>query len=245
MTNTNDLGGIFQISNEISDSLEDIILSKIEPGAIVITDFDGTLFDGDVTFGQEGTYPGLMEILEKSDIRPIYPYHLPSSKEILEMYEKFPQYNVVYNIAIFAGFSVQKIIEVAEKAYQDIYHKYVNQRLLKLLKKVIDKEGQVIILTASPKLYLAGIQKENPQFQIIGVETKIIDDRVSPEPTIIPFGPGKAAIVQNLLKNGKNVVAGFGNRDNNDGPWLKLLNDNGKMAIVVEENFDWNLLNPL
>lgn len=219
------------------------ILSKIEPGCLVISDFDGTLFCGDITLGQSGLIPGMVSIMSEMGLKSVYPEKMICCEKFKEIYRNYPQYGAVYCLSVFSGQSVDQIKEIAINAYNDIYEQYINPCLKELYDRIIEKGGRIIILTASPKLYLSGFSEKNPLYEIIGVETTIENGCVTGDPKVIPWGPGKLGIVQSLINNNNKIIAGFGNPDDNDLPWLNLINKNGQTAVTIDENYNWKLIN--
>jgi phosphoserine phosphatase len=224
--------------NTTASGIQDIptlILSKVTPGSVVISDFDNTLLDGDITFGKKDVFPGMMQYLYNNNITALFPGgRLPSGTELDIMYEKFPEYNLVYNIALFAGHSIDNIKYYARQAYQIIYRNYLKPHLLDLYKEIERRGGSIVILTGSPTLYLTGLQDEYKSWRVIGVETLNANNLISMEPFQAPFGKEKLRIVNDMFKRGDNIVAGFGNNDANDLPWLQEIKRHCATSVLVK-----------
>jgi hypothetical protein len=219
-------------------TIEEQILNKIGYNSVIISDFDNTILNGDITFGSpEGYFKGMMRVLYDNNIKSLVPgSRLPSQKELDDMYEKFPEYNVVYNLSLFAGNSYKAISELAIKTYDEVYKNYLLDRTINFLVSAAKKGARIVILTASPSVYLSGFKKTY-NWEVIGVETQNREGIVSQEPISAPYGPYKTEIVKNIMKTG-NVIAGFGNNDTNDKGWLTFLKSKGCISVFVNNN-DW------
>lgn len=218
-----------------------LCLSRGEQPTIIF-DFDQTIFDGDITFGTD-RFPGMIEILLNNG------YGNPNSfdfenkvsskliKKLYEVYDQFPEYMIIYDIGMFEGVSVETIEKLAESALDKYkYDKYCFPRAIKLIDSILKCGGHIIILTASPTLYVKPIISHffGDGIQVVGVETLIKGGCITGIPTQVPFRQGKLDIVKNLLET-KNIIAGFGNDDLNDRPWLTELAKYNKLSVFVDK----------
>jgi phosphoserine phosphatase len=214
------------------------LLRRLKHGDIIITDFDDTVLDGDITFGGNG-FAGSMALLEANGVVPIQPFTVPSMQALFDMYGKFPEYNVFFNIALFAGQSEQVIKSEAREYWNSTFRTHVNPRMWDFLHDAEEKGVTIVVLTASPKLFFEGLIHETG-WEVNGIEMESFVDaqnvsRVSLLPKALTYGKYKRELVERRMGLGHPIVLGLGQADStNDRPFLDFIRQNGGAAVDVQ-----------
>lgn len=234
---------------------EEKLLARIKPNDVIISDFDETILNGDITFGTPPeqsdpslSFLGMMHQLEQASLGPLGPGQVvPTQQQLYNMFAEYPEYNCGFNIALFAGRRVSAIKALAVTKWAQVYKPRVSTRMWTFLQRASALGAKIIIVTASPTIFLQGLIDETG-WRVIGVDVNVVSDPTSSTELVltsqvnrIPLGSYKREIVKRLIEGeGLPVRVGFGNignaNDNDDSYWLTYLSHHtSSLAVRVRD----------
>lgn len=236
-----------QILNTILQKKEAIVQKEGEEGLFFLTfwNFDNTILDGDSTEGSKDIYgrvifKGLAQVVIESGLSKKY----SSFSDYLAVYEAMEKENApkayAYAAQILAGAKENDVRNLATAYFAKTLKPHLFAPSLELIQKLKEEGIEVIIITASPRLYVQGAAPLlGLSFnEVYGMETKVQKGIVTDQ-MVLPLTTGKGKIekIEEIVRQkgaGKTfVLAGVGNHNSNDMPFLEwIAGQEGELAVI-------------
>jgi hypothetical protein len=197
--------------------------------------FDKTILDGDSTEGSADLYgkvifKGLAQMSIEAGFSKKYSAFAPFWKDYEAMEKGDAPKAYAYAAQVLAGSDEKQLLQFATKYFETVLKPYFFQASLDLIQALQNKNISVQIMTASPRIFVQGASRilNIPLDDFYGMETvvkngKLTDQMVLPLTTAEGKIKKIEQIVQKKMAKYKKVyvLAGFGNYNVNDMPFLK------------------------
>ncbi len=235
---------IEEISKWISNTKHLIIEKEAQDGLnegeilfLTFWNFDKTVLDGDTTEGSVDLYgkvifKGLAQMAIESGLSKKYSSFAKFWKDYktLEGIDEPKAY--AYPAQILAGAEEKKVLQLSTEYFEGTLKPYLFQSSVDLIRLLQEQNISVQIITASPRLFVQGAANilGIPLEDIYGMETVVKNGRLTDQ-MVLPLttAAGKVKKIEEIVrvKMGQYkrvyVLAGFGNYNLNDMPFLKWI----------------------
>jgi len=204
---------------------------------VTFWNFDETILDGDSTEGSKGLYgnvifKGLAQVAIESGFSKKYPAFPKFWDDYKAMEEVDAPKAYAYAAQMLAGAQEKRVLEMATQYFKATLRPHLFQASVDLIRILQRENIQVLILTASPRIFVqgAGPLLNIPLADIYGMET-VSNNGILTDQMVLPLTTGQGKIekikeiVQEKLGRHKKVyvLAGFGNYNVNDMPFLEWI----------------------
>jgi phosphoserine phosphatase len=197
--------------------------------------FDNTILNGDTSEGSPD-FKGLGQVSIEAGLSKKYPPNGGYAK-FLNDYHKMEKKNepaaYAYMIQMLAGAKESAVLTLATNYFNSTLKDYFFSGSSDLIRCLQENGIQVQVITASPELFVQGAAPllNIPTESITGMETTVIDGLLT-DKLVLPLitRQGKIEKIKQIvakLEGEQNtkayILAGFGNNNANDGPFLQWI----------------------